>query len=346
MDFLLCDENWSREDHHDENWSREDHHDEDWVSEEGHREECANVLRDCLEKEGSYMPKPRFGFRVGSSDLLFMRIKAVHWFIKCRSRLNLDIQTVFDAVNYLDRYVSRNEIKGMKGKTIELVSIACLNISAKFTEVDIPKLHELQLEDLDYTFESRDIKRMELEVLKALGWRLRCVTPCSYVELLIRHLETLKPNLHCTLECFRLKDTDQEILNFTEPKFIDFRPCVVAVSALRFGLEEIIPSISNAHVSDIINLIPQDQMDDTDACFEIMEEQLEDLPHSLTCGYSYIPDSPVTVMPMQRRRGTYNCHANLSPVVMSGSNVSFSSNPKKRKRERDDTTNKCKKTFI
>lgn len=48
----------------------------------------------------------------------------------------------------------------------------------------------IKMEDLEYSFEANTIKRMELTLLQALGWKLDCVTTYSYVELLISNLDS------------------------------------------------------------------------------------------------------------------------------------------------------------
>lgn len=54
----------------------------------------------------------------------------------------------------------------------------------------------MQMEDLDHSFESSMIQRMELTLLKALGWRLSSITAYSYVELLMSNfVDTLNSYL-------------------------------------------------------------------------------------------------------------------------------------------------------
>lgn len=54
----------------------------------------------------------------------------------------------------------------------------------------------LKMEDLDHLFEPSTIQRMEMMLLKALGWRLASTTSYSYLELLIQIMDSLKPQLH------------------------------------------------------------------------------------------------------------------------------------------------------
>lgn len=52
------------------------------------------------------------------------------------------------------------------------------------------------MEDLEHSFESSTIQRMELTLLQALGWRLRSTTPYTFAELLLWSIDSLQPHLH------------------------------------------------------------------------------------------------------------------------------------------------------
>ncbi|OVA17811.1 Cyclin [Macleaya cordata] len=306
------------------------------------REDCWNAFMVCLQKEVDYMPEAGYVNdyveHLQSSGYLHARSRAIQWFVKCHRRLNLSVETVFSAANYFDRFVSINHCNNKwEHWTIELLSVVCLSIAAKFIgEVSIPSLHQLhQMEDddLDNSFQPYTIQQMELRVLKALGWRLSCVTAYSYLELLMHQLDSLQPDLHLTITS---RVTELLLGTLSDLKFTEFRPSTIAVSALRCCLEEILPSKSNAYLSDLTSLIPQDQMSEIVNCHKIMEERVADplMYTIIACGCSYFPSSPVTVMTMEAI-DIYTFHVDLSLVKDSRP----ISNPKKRKREEDMLSN-------
>lgn len=45
------------------------------------------------------------------------------------------------------------------------------------------------MEGLDHSFAPNLIQRMELTVLKGLGWRMDCTTPFSYIDFLIQVID-------------------------------------------------------------------------------------------------------------------------------------------------------------
>ncbi|KAM0849716.1 hypothetical protein ACQ4PT_053557 [Festuca glaucescens] len=113
------------------------------------------------------------------------RSKAVRYILYAFGRLGLAAATAFNAVNYLDRFLSIQCHLNWEAWMVELVSVACLSVACKLDEVSIPSLHDLQMEEvMSHSFRASAIRDMELELLKALQWRLACITPYSYLDLL------------------------------------------------------------------------------------------------------------------------------------------------------------------
>ncbi|CAL5422603.1 unnamed protein product [Camellia sinensis] len=213
------------------------------------KEDSQQAFDICLQKEIGYMPESQYQDHLQSSGLILARFRAMQWLLK-----------------------------GWKYWMVELLAIACLSVAYKFGETTHLPLHEIQMEDLDHSFQSSLIQRMELTLLKTLGWRLG-----------------------------------------SNSKFVEFRPCVVAISALRCVIQDSLPSPTyNAHLDHITRLIPEDQKDDLIKCHKIMEEKM------------VWPSSPVTVLKME-----YNWQVDLSLFnKMHGFNINqLKSSKMKRKRE-------------
>ena len=45
-----------------------------------------------------------------------------------------------------------------------------------------------QIDGMEHLFQAKTVQRMELNVLSALGWRLRSITPFTFLEKAINHL--------------------------------------------------------------------------------------------------------------------------------------------------------------
>ncbi|CAL9057707.1 unnamed protein product [Musa banksii] len=148
-------------------------------------EDRDNSLRDLLEREHQYAPRRGYlAYLRQSSNLSAARTRAVRYIAQVCSRLNLATGTAFSAVNYLDRFISMNCVMRWEEWMVDLLSVACLSIASKMDEVSIPSWYDLQMEDLSHSFAASTIQEMELMVLERLDWRLACITPLSYVEVL------------------------------------------------------------------------------------------------------------------------------------------------------------------
>ncbi|XXG66312.1 hypothetical protein AAC387_Pa05g3820 [Persea americana] len=254
-------------------------------------EDRDRALGICMERETCHMPQDGYvDHLLSTPELVAARFRVVRWMIKTRCRLNLLLGAVFDAMNYFDRYISLSLCKELKYWVIDLLSIACLSLAAKSYEVSIPSLSDFQVDNLDHSFQPSEIQEMELKVMKALGWRLSCITAYSYVDLLTWNLGSLHVGLSALV-------TELLVATLLDPKFITFRPCTVAVAALRCSLEELLPSKSATHLSDLVPILSVDQMAEMNKCHVIMEECIADPLYSLKSNDPpYFPSSPVTVL--------------------------------------------------
>ncbi|KAK1298988.1 hypothetical protein QJS10_CPB14g00657 [Acorus calamus] len=90
-----------------------------------------------------------------------------------------------------------------------------------------------------------------MAVLEALDWRLSPVTAHSYVELLTWHLVSLNYAITARL-------TELLLASLSDPRFLEFRPSIVAVSALRCTLEELTSSKCNDYATRLTNFNSQE----------------------------------------------------------------------------------------
>ncbi|RDY02107.1 putative cyclin-D7-1, partial [Mucuna pruriens] len=249
MDNLLCDEVWLSKS------SNTFEEVADLVALKNYEnEEFKEAFTLSLEKEVSFLPERDYTKYLHSNNLIFPRCRVIQWFIK-------------DWEYWM----------------LELLSIACLSIAIKFNEISALSLHEIQMEGLDYSFHSNTILRMELILLKALGWSLNSVTSYSFVEM----LDFLEPHLH---EKLISPVTDLLLQATLDQKMLEFRPSIVGISALWCTLDQLFPSISDPYIAYIMKLLNQSQKEDIIRCHKLMETQ------TLLCceNYHYCPLSPTT----------------------------------------------------
>ncbi|KAL6656162.1 hypothetical protein ACP70R_006988 [Stipagrostis hirtigluma subsp. patula] len=149
-------------------------------------EECVARL---LESETEHMPREDYAERLRGWGLdLRVRMDAIDWIWKVHAYYSFSPLTACLAVNYLDRFLSLYQLPEGKAWMTQLLSVACLSLAAKMEETSVPLSLDLQVGDARYVFEAKTIQRMELLVLSTLKWRMRAVTPFSYIDYFLHRL--------------------------------------------------------------------------------------------------------------------------------------------------------------
>lgn len=121
------------------------------------------------------------------------REAAISWASRAVARLGFSALTAALAAAYLDRCFLPGGALQLRDQPwmARLAAVACVALAAKVEETRVPVLLDLQLcaaasSDADaadpYVFEAKTVRRMELLVLSALGWRMHPVTPFSYLQ--------------------------------------------------------------------------------------------------------------------------------------------------------------------
>ncbi|WOK96389.1 cyclin-D2-1-like isoform X1 [Canna indica] len=142
-----------------------------------------------IEEEADYSPGRDYPDRFRSNPLdSVARQEAVAWIIKVHAYYRFRPLTAYLAVNYMDRFLSSHRLPKNEW-ALQLLSVACLSLAAKMEETLLPPLLDLQVEDARFIFESRTILRMELLVLNSLNWRLRSITPFTFMDFFVHKID-------------------------------------------------------------------------------------------------------------------------------------------------------------
>ncbi|OWY98486.1 Cyclin [Phytophthora megakarya] len=107
-----------------------------------------------------------------------MRTILVDWLVEVGEEYELDSQTFHKAVNLVDRCLKKIKINR---KQFQLLGCACMMIAAKFEEVYGPNVEEfVYISDQTYTGE--EMLDMEVQVLKALEYRVASTTCYGFIH--------------------------------------------------------------------------------------------------------------------------------------------------------------------
>ncbi|KAK4399743.1 Cyclin-D1-1 [Sesamum angolense] len=157
-----------------------------------------------------------------------VRGESVAWILKVQRYYGFHPLTAYLSVNYFDRFLHSHHLPKMSGWPLQLLSVACLSLAAKMEEPLVPSLLDLQVDGAKFIFEPRTIQRMELLVLRVLDWRLRSISPFSYLCFF-----ALKIDPTGTFTEFLTSRAKDIILStIQETSFFEYRPSSIAAAAI------------------------------------------------------------------------------------------------------------------
>lgn len=188
-----------------------------------------------IEDERSFVPGVDYLARFGSESLDAMaRENCVEWILKVHSFYGFQPLTAYLAVNYLDRFLYSRRLPQTEGWPLQLLSVACLSLAAKMEEPLVPSLLDFQVVGSKYIFEPRTIRRMELLVLSVLNWRLRSVTPFSFVAFFACKLDPTGNSLGFLVS----RATEIILSNIQEASLLEYWPSCIAAAAILSAANE------------------------------------------------------------------------------------------------------------
>ncbi|CAH8273315.1 unnamed protein product [Arabidopsis lyrata] len=187
--------------------------------------------------EFQHMPSSHYFHSLKSSAfLLSNRNHAISSIIQYSRKFD-DPSLTYLAVNYLDRFLSSEDMPQSKPWILRLISLSCVSLSAKMRKPEMSVSH-LPVEG--EFFDAQMIERMENVILGALKWRMRSVTPFSFLAFFISLFE-LKEDPLVLKHSLKSQAIDLTFNLQHDIRFLEFKPSVIAGAALLFASFELCP---------------------------------------------------------------------------------------------------------
>ncbi|KAH9623311.1 hypothetical protein KSS87_000448 [Heliosperma pusillum] len=199
------------------------------------------------------------------------RSQSVAWILKVQTFYGFQAVTAYLAVNYLDRFLTSQHLPQTGGWPLQLLSVTCLSLAAKMEEPLVPSLLDLQIEGCKFVFEPKTIQRMELLVLSVLDWRLRLVTPFTFISFFSYKLDV--SGTHAGL--LMARSTDIILNSIQEGSIVEYWPSNIAAAAILCASSEL-PSLSFAtpqHAESWCDGLCKEKIRD---CYELMQQSVAD----------------------------------------------------------------------
>lgn len=179
--------------------------------------------------------------------------------------------TAYLAVHYLDRFLSCHHLPQAGGWPLQLLAVACLSLAAKMEEPLVPSLLDLQVESSKFVFEPKTIQKMELLVLTVLNWRLRVVTPFTFINFFAYKLDATGTYTGLLIA----RATNLILSTIHEASFVEYWPSTIAAAAILCATSEL-PSLSFVtpeHAESWCDGLCKEKIKD---CYKLMQQFVVD----------------------------------------------------------------------
>ncbi|KAF5200671.1 Cyclin-d1-1 [Thalictrum thalictroides] len=286
-------------------------------------DEIEESIARFVEGEGDYVPRFDYPSRFESHLLdASARQQSVAWILKVQAFYRFQPLTAYLSVNYMDRFLASHGLPDAKGWPLQLLSIACLSLAAKMEEPLVPSLVDLQVEGTKFIFEPRTICRMELLVLTALDWRLRSITPFTFIDYFASKIDSSGSCIG-----FLISRATEVILNTIRGiNFLDYSPSSVAVASIIHAAKEL-PNLSIVTPGNAVAWCQGLSKDRIMECSQLMQE--------VVVGQKLRKPPKVKVLPQHR----VMTHTDFDSGDSSSSSSSFSSKRRKLNNYNSDNDN-------
>ncbi|AES96288.1 putative cyclin [Medicago truncatula] len=272
-------------------------------------------IAGLIEDEGKFVIGFDYFVKMKSSSFdSDARDESIRWILKVQGYYGFQPVTAYLAVNYMDRFLNSRRLPQTNGWPLQLLSVACLSLAAKMEETLVPSLLDLQVEGVKYMFEPITIRRMELLVLSVLDWRLRSVTPFSFLSFFACKLDSTS-----TFTGFLISRATQIILSkIQEASILAYWPSCIAAAAILYAANEI-PNWSLVEPEHAESWCEGLRKEKIIGCYQLMQELVID--NNQRKPPKVLPQMRVTIQPLMR-----------SCVSSSSSSPSSSSSSYKRRK--------------
>ncbi|KAG7264306.1 hypothetical protein CRUP_020992 [Coryphaenoides rupestris] len=135
-------------------------------------------------REMEVKTRPKAGYMKKQPDITTsMRAILVDWLVEVGEEYKLQNETLYLAVNYIDRFLSSMSV--LRGK-LQLVGTAAMLLASKFEEIYPPEVAEF-VYITDDTYTKKQVLRMEHLVLKVLSFDLAAPTINQFLAQYLLH---------------------------------------------------------------------------------------------------------------------------------------------------------------
>jgi len=159
-------------------------HDQD-TSHRRNPQECkeyeSEIIAGLFAEEILYMPRP--DYMACQADINGkMRAILIDWLVEVHMKYKLRRETLFLAVNLIDRYLA---VQPIPRKNLQLVGVVCMFVAAKVEQINPPRVADF-VYITDNTYTKEEVLSMECTMLSCLGFSIAVPTQAHFLDYLLK----------------------------------------------------------------------------------------------------------------------------------------------------------------
>ncbi|KAB1221016.1 Cyclin-A1-3 [Morella rubra] len=183
-----------------------------------------DIYKNLRVSEANKSPSTDFMEMIQKEINASMRAVLIDWLVEVAEEYRLLPDTLFLAVNYIDRYLSGNSVKRQR---LQLLGVACMMIAAKYEEICAPNVDEFCY-ITDHTYEKQEVFQMESAVLNYLKFEMTAPTAKCFLRRFVCAAQATSEVPSMQLECLANYLVE---LSLPEYNMLRYAPSLVAASA-------------------------------------------------------------------------------------------------------------------
>lgn len=265
-----------------------------------------------IEDERNFVPGFDYVAMVRSQSLdASAREVSVTWILKVQAYYGFQPLTAYLAVNYLDRFLCCRRLPQTNGWPLQLLSVACLSLAVKMEEPLVPSLLDLQVEGAKFMFEPKTIQKMELLVLGVLDWRLRSITPFSFIAFFACKLDPAGAFIGFLIG----RATEILLSNIKEACLLEYWPSCIAAAAILCAANDI-RTLSLVNPEDAQSWCDGLCKDKIINCYRLMQQIVVE-------NRGAMPSKVLPLLRIRTRTSTQSGNSSSSPSSSSSSTTPY-----------------------
>ncbi|KAJ8762900.1 hypothetical protein K2173_023029 [Erythroxylum novogranatense] len=200
---------------------------------------CATIACDIYKhlraSEAKKRPSTDFMEKIQKDITPSMRSILIDWLVEVAEEYRLVPDTLYLTVNYIDRYLSGNEMNRQK---LQLLGVACMMIASKYEEICAPQVEEFCY-ITDNTYFRDEVLEMESAVLNYLKFEMTAPTAKCFLRRFVRVAHEINEVPPMQLECMANYITE---LSLVEYSMLCYAPSLLAASSIFLAKYILLPS--------------------------------------------------------------------------------------------------------